>query len=158
MNKPFYPLYVWWLVGDGYSTAILALLAVPFFFAIILTAKSNSFAARLALPVIGTFDTIFETAVFGKGSGTLLFFAPCIALAALSFCPHEKRYQQITVCIIFFLFAVVWWLGPTPSYPWTADQLNTLLNINVLAVAGLMALIGLRYAGIHRDGQNHIRE
>ena len=30
-NKPFYPLYIWWLVGSGVAVSLWSLVAVPFF-------------------------------------------------------------------------------------------------------------------------------
>uniref|UniRef100_UPI0031015463 hypothetical protein n=1 Tax=Neorhizobium sp. EC2-8 TaxID=3129230 RepID=UPI0031015463 len=38
-NKPFYPLYVWYLVGNGVTASLGTLLAAPFFLAIPLIAR-----------------------------------------------------------------------------------------------------------------------
>ncbi len=39
LNKPFYPLYVWYLVDDGAVASLVTLLSVPFFLAIPFLAK-----------------------------------------------------------------------------------------------------------------------
>lgn len=151
LNKPFYPIYVWWLLGTGVGTSALTLLSIPFFLAVPLMAKRSSFYARLALPLIGTVDTVFETWIFGRASATLVFLAPCVLLAALSFRPDEKWTQRGLSCFIYGCFAACWWLIGQPIYPWSSDQLSTLLGVNAFAVASLMAFIGLRYAGLDRS-------
>ena len=150
-NKPFYPLYVWWLIGQGVGISAITLASIPFFLAIPLIAGRSPFFARLALPLIGTLDTVFETMILGKASATLLFLAPCMALAMVSFYAAEKWWQRGLACFIFACFAVSWWVIKGPVFPWSSDQLSTLLNINAFAVASLMAFIGLRYAGVARE-------
>ncbi len=147
-NKPFYPFYVWWLVGDGVGISAITLASIPFFLAIPLMAGKRPFAARLALPLIGTVDTVCETMVFGRGSATLLFLAPCMALALVSFYAIEKWWQRAVACFIFACFAISWWEIESPIFVWTSDQLATLLSINAFAVASLMTLIAIRYAGV----------
>lgn len=154
-NKPFYPLYVWWLIGDGVAMSAVTLLSIPFFVAILLTARRCALAARCLLPMIGAIDTVFETAIFGQPSATLLFLAPCATLAALSFHTDERWWQRAVVCFVFACFAAGWFLIDAPAYPWTDSQIATLRTINIFAVGTLMAFIGLRYAGISRgDGPN----
>ena len=77
-NKPFYPLYVWYLAGDPGPAVLGAALSLPFFAAVPLLANRSGLAARVALPVVGTVDTLLETRLLGQASGTELFFAPCI--------------------------------------------------------------------------------
>ncbi|TWB47381.1 hypothetical protein FBZ98_11034 [Rhizobium sp. ERR 922] len=146
-NKPFYPFYVWWLVGDGVGTSAITLAAVPLFMAIPLMARRSPFNARLALPMIGTVDTVCESVLFGRASATLLFLAPCMALTLVSFQSDEKWWQRGVACFIFICFAICWWRLEEPVFPWTSNQIATLLSINVFAVASLMTFIGIRYAG-----------
>jgi lysylphosphatidylglycerol synthetase-like protein (DUF2156 family) len=150
-NKPFYPFYVWWLVGSGVGTSMATLVSIPFFAAIPPLASRSPFLGRLALPLVGALDTVFETAIFGRGSATLLFLAPCVTLATVSFHAVEKWWQRGLACFIFVCFAGSWRLIDRPVFPWSTDQLATLANINVLAVASLMTFIALRYAGLPHD-------
>jgi len=144
-NKPFYPLYVWWLVGSGVETSLWTLIAAPLFLAVALMAHRFPLAARIAVPLIGTTDTIFETKIFGAGSGTELFLAPCIMLAALSFYAEEKWWQRGMVALIFCAFAVTHGRLGTALHIWNDMDLATLLNLNAFAVASLMAFIALRW-------------
>ncbi|WP_307233011.1 hypothetical protein [Pararhizobium capsulatum] len=125
-NKPFYPVYVWWLVGTGVATSAATLISLPFFLAIPLIHRRSNFAARLALPLVGTVDTVFETIIFGQASATLLFLAPCMALAALSFEASEKWPQRGVICFIFGCFVVGWFLIDGAGFSWSAAELATL--------------------------------
>ncbi|QND46025.1 hypothetical protein HB780_10035 (plasmid) [Rhizobium lusitanum] len=147
-NKPFYPLYVWWLLGNGIVASLFTLIAAPFFLAIPFLASRSPLAARIALPVIGTIDTLFETKLFGAGSGTALFLAPCIMLAALSFHAEEKWWQRGVTAFIFLVFVISRMSVGEPFHTWADADLSILLNLNAFAVASLMAFIALRYAGV----------
>ena len=151
LNKPFYPLYVWYLVGNGVAASLCTLLSAPLFLAIPFIARRLPLAARVALPLVGTFDTLFETKLFGPGSGTELFFAACIMLVALAFRPDEKWWQRGLAGLVFMVFIFSRsFIGP-PLHVWADTELYTLFNLNAFAVASLMAFVALRYSGIARD-------
>ncbi|MGQ3294457.1 MAG: hypothetical protein ACT6U0_19885, partial [Shinella sp.] len=153
LNKPFYPLYVWYLVGDGVSAALGSLVAAPFFLAIPFLAPRSSLAARVALPLVGTLDTLFETKLFGPASGTELFLAACILLVALSFRADELWWQRGAAVFVFVIFVFSRnWIG-MPLHAWKGSGLSILLNLNAFAVASLTTFIALRFAGIVRSGE-----
>ena len=89
LNKPFYPLYVWYFIGSGVAQSCLTWLGAPFFALVILMAKRSSFHARLLLPIVATVDILAETWLFGQASGTELFLACALMLAANSFYEQE---------------------------------------------------------------------
>lgn len=150
-NKPFYPLYVWYLVGNGVIASLGTLLAAPFFLAIPFIARCSPTVARIMLPVIGTLDTMSETKLFGTASGTELFFAACVMLAALSFRAEEQCYQRGLVALIFGAFLITRnWTG-APLHGWSESELSILFNLNAYAVASLLAFVALRYASVERD-------
>ena len=149
-NKPFYPLYVWWLVGNGVPASLGTLLAAPFFLAIPFIARSRPLIARFALPLVGALDTIFETKLFGQGSGTELFLAPCIMLAALAFYPEEKWWQRSLAALLFSAMVLQHNHLGQALHLWSDKDLSTLFNLNTFAVASLMTFVALRYAGIGR--------
>ncbi|MBW6424151.1 hypothetical protein KX729_22045 [Rhizobium sp. XQZ8] len=151
LNKPFYPLYVWYLVGNGVTASLSTLVSAPFFLAIPFLAGRSPLMARIALPLVGTLDTLFETKLFGQASGTELFFAACIMLAALSFTPEEKWWQRGMAALVFAVFAFSRSYLGAPLHNWSDADLTILFNLNAFAVASLMAFIALRYAGISRN-------
>jgi hypothetical protein len=150
LNKPFYPFYVWYLIGNGVMESLGTLLSAPLFLAIPFLARQSSLAARIALPMIGTFDTLFETKLFGSPSGTELYFAPCIMLVALAFRAEERWWQRTMAVLVFVVFLLSRNFVDAPLKVWSAPELATLLNLNAFAVASLLAFIALRYAGITR--------
>jgi len=152
-NKPFYPPTIWWVVGNGVEAACWSVLSMPFFLAIPFIAKKSPFAARLALPVIGTVDTVLETKLFGTQSGTELFFAACIMLVALSFRAGEKLWQIGLTGFVFASFLVTRYLIGDALHIWSPQDLAKLFNLNAFAVACLTAFIALRYSGIR--GEDH---
>jgi hypothetical protein len=151
VNKPVYPLYVWYLVGNGVQASLGTWIATPFIFAIPFLARYSPLAARIALPLIGTFDTLFETKLFGQASGTELFFADCIMLVALSFRAEEKWWQRAMAVLVFAVFVASRYLVGSPLHSWTASDLATLLGLNSFAVACLMVFIAIRYSTVRRD-------
>jgi hypothetical protein len=150
LNKPFYPLYVWWLVGSGVQASLWTLVSMPFFLLIIYLGPRNPLAARIALPLVGAVDTLFETKLFGYGSGTELFLAPCIMLVALGFHAQEKWWQRGMAALLFALFFAAHGRLGAALHAWSPSELATLFKINVFAVASLMAFVAIRYAGIPR--------
>ncbi|MQY45725.1 hypothetical protein GAO09_06580 [Rhizobiales bacterium RZME27] len=152
LNKPFYPLYVWYLAGNGVIASLATLIAAPFYLAIPLIAHRSSLAARVALPVIGTLDTLFETKLFGQGSGTELFFAACIMLAALSFRDQERWWQRGVAVVVFGVFMISRSSAGSPLYHWSDQDLAAFFNLNTFAAASLTTFIALRYAGSRDRG------
>ncbi|MBX9458236.1 MAG: hypothetical protein KL863_20590 [Rhizobium sp.] len=151
LNKPFYPLYVWWLVGSGVEASLGTLIATPFFLAIALLAPRGPLAARLGLPLAGAIDTIIATKFIGFSTGTLLFLAPCMMLAGLSFHRGEAWWQRGAAALVFLVFIAGYDRLGAALHAWSTAELDTLFSLNAFAVASLMAFIAIRYAGIRRD-------
>jgi hypothetical protein len=145
LNKPVYPLYVWWLVGEGTLTSCLTMLGAPLFALVIWLSRRNGLHARIALPIVGAVDTIAETYLFGAASGTELFLVACMMIIALSFRQSEALIKRGLAIALFVIFFVVHGRIGGPLYPWTEEQIATLRNINIFAVAGLTAFLALRY-------------
>ena len=150
LNKPVYPVYIWWLVGSGVQASLFTLIALPFLLLVPWLAGRRPLAARLALVAIGTADTLLATRVFGTDSGAVLFFAPCLMLAALSFRLNEARLQRIAAVLVFAAFSIGHFWPGEPLHLWNAEELARLRSLNILSVACLMAFMAIRYAGIPR--------
>ncbi|TNM63392.1 hypothetical protein [Aliirhizobium smilacinae] len=151
LNKPFYPLYVWYLVGHGFVASLGSLLAAPIFLAIPFLARRSPMMARAALPIVGTFDTVFETHLFGQGSGTELFFGACVMLVAVSFRTEEKWIQRGLAAFVFAVFLLSNHTGGSSFHGWSDADLAVLIDLNIFAVACLMAFIAMRYAGVRAE-------
>lgn len=150
LNKPFYPLYVWYLTGEGVLVACMTVIAAPVFAALALTARRMPFRTRLGVPLVGLIDTIAAGKVLGQSAGTELFLAPCVLLIALFFKPEEKWWQRGMACICFLAFVAFHGRMGAPLHDWSADAVRSLFTLNAFSVAGLMVFVTLRTAGLPR--------
>ena len=149
LNKPFYPLYVWWLTGDGVASSPTAVLAAPFFAAIALLGRKYPLAVRAGVPLIGIVDTVLAGMFMGQATGTELYFVACITLIALSFTEREKWLQRAMAPFCFAAFVLFHGRAEFSS-PWSPEDMRALLTLNIFSVASLLTFIALRYAGVPR--------
>jgi hypothetical protein len=140
-NKPFYPIYVWWLAGSAWWSSLWTLTALPLFAALPFVGRGAPLIARVGLPLVGVADTTFATVLFGEGSGAEAFFVPCAALAALSFRGSEARLAQALTALVFVVFVALRYAAPAGVWP-----SPVLVNLNLLSAASLTAFVGLRFA------------
>ncbi len=146
-NKPFYPLWVGWVAGDGLA-AWPTVATLPAYAAIALLARRHSLAARLALPIVGAIDTLLATKLFGAASGTELFLVPCLLLAVVAFHADEARWSRALLVGLGGVFvAARFGLGAALG-PWSGEAAGALLGLNAFSVAGLSFFLGWRFAGI----------
>jgi hypothetical protein len=145
-NKPFYPLYVWWLAGSGWRASLWTLAALPLFLALPFVARRAPLVARAGLPLVGVIDTAFSAFVFGEGSGVESFLIPCAALAALSFTRDEAWTSRVLTAGVFVAFSGLRWLAPAGIGAWPAGELPAMVNLNLYSAAALTAFVGLRFA------------
>ena len=147
-NGPFYPAYVIGLIGRPGLGSLLTMLASPVFYSVPWIARRNARAGRVALPLIGIFNTAWCVKLFGQASGVGLFFIPCILLAGLLFRTKEvwPKWLLIGAAIIPF------WLpqaafGP-PLLHLAPAALSKLASLNTISVATLSGLLALRFSGL----------
>lgn len=147
-NGPFYPFYLYLMIGSAALPALLTMFASPFFLAIPFLARRYPRAGRVALPVLGTINTIWCIKLLGMESGVALFLLPCIGLAGLSFTLAERR---LSLSLLALPFASFLWQthGPgmgAPLLSFTPAQDAALRALNIASVGTLTAFIGLVYA------------
>ncbi len=147
----FYPFFVLAFVGiDALPRAFLTYCAAPFFYAIPWLNRHNSLAGRVALPLLGAANTVWCLSLFGAGSGVGLFFYPCIILVALLYRQRERWLMLTLLGIILVLSLMPRSPDSVPILTLTSDELDRLSALNILAVAVLIALITLQFAGVAR--------
>ena len=149
INKPFYPLYVWWLIGTHAVVPSLGTLAgAPFYAVLPFLARRSAYAARVALPIVGLIDTVYATKLFGPACGTELFLLPCALLAIVGFSAKEFLAARALIVTIFVVFFALHGRYGAPLHEFSAIDSATLFNLDVFAVASLTAFIGLRFARV----------
>lgn len=151
-NKPFYPLYVWWLIDkDAALVSLWTLAATPFFAAIPFVAKRSGAAARFGLVAAGIADTVFASLMLGAATGATYFFFPCLMLASLCFAVAEKWRARALAAAGFVGFALVAKFGGAGVHAWTAGQAKILADLNLYCAIALSAFIALRFSDVPRS-------
>ena len=145
LNKPIYPLYVWWLAPDALKASFFTAISLPLYIGLIYLARVNSKAARVALVVIGTLDTLAINIILGDRSGSWLFLGACIILAAVSFRSDEVWERRIAVSAAYVLFAASFGRFPDPLFAYSSASAATLFKLNAFGAFALVAFLGLRF-------------
>ena len=150
-HLPFWPLYVWWAAGSqAWPTALLTAAFAPVFLAIPPLSRRSGLLGRIATPAAGIGNTVFVVWVLGMASGTVLFLAPCAALAALLF----RRSERWLMLVLSLLPLAVWYVlrdhAPAPLHRYDAAAAGRLFVLNAISIGLLFALFGWFQAGIYR--------
>jgi len=146
LNKPIYPLYVWWLAPDALKASIWTAVSLPIWVALPFLARKNPYAARVTLVAVGAIDTAAIGAVLGDGTGAWLFLFAALMLAAMSFEAAEVWTRRIAVSAVFVLFGLAFGRFPVGlAGGFSPESVATLFKLNAFGAAALLAFIGLRY-------------
>ena len=152
-NQPFYPLYVWWVVGDDNWTSLLTFLSTPFFLAIPLIARRFSLAGRAMLPIVGIANTILTAKAFGAESGVALFLCPCAMIAGMALRAHERKTMLAILGVAILAFAFVQNRLGAALHVFSAAEYARFVSLNAWSVAGLTGLVALQYSSaLAKDG------
>ncbi len=145
-NGPFYPLYAVLLIGAPGASTLFTMLSSPFFLAIPALSKRHGLAGRIALPIVGTLNTVWCTKLIGVPSGVELFLLPCITIAALSFRRSERLLMLPLTGLPMCLYLLLHHRYGIPLLGFSPDQYGALLSLNAASTGTLTAFLGLVYA------------
>jgi hypothetical protein len=147
-NQPFYPLYLWAVVGgDKVWPAFLTFLSTPFFLAVPAVAKRHSLAARIMLPVTGIANGILSAKAFGVGSGVEIFLIPCALLGAALFRPTERATGLAVVALSAAAYLVPARVFGQSLADYSAADNTGMAGLNAASAAVLVVFIGLLLSG-----------
>ena len=139
-NQPFYPLYLWWIVGSAAWVGLPGTLSCLLFAAVPAIARRSSLLGRVALTVFGLGNTVFCMTLLGEPSGVGLFLFPCAMLAAMLF-----RWRERWVMLALTALPLVVWLAVrgrlgAPPVVFSADEDASLFDLNAVSAGSLMVL------------------
>ncbi|MBN8928194.1 MAG: hypothetical protein J0H19_16420, partial [Rhodospirillales bacterium] len=150
-NGPFYPLYVVALAGAGGGPAVaLTALSTPFFLAIPALARRSSRAGRLALPLIGTANTLWCIKLLGPACGLQLFLLPCVMLAALLHRRSERPLLVLAAAGAVAAYALPERVLGAALIPLHAEVTSRLAALNEASVLALTVVIAWQVAALLR--------
>ncbi|MCD2173473.1 hypothetical protein [Rhizobium sp. C4] len=146
LNKPIYPLYVWWLAPDALKASLWTAASLPLWIALPFLARKNPYLARVSLVAVGAIDTAAIGMALGDGTGAWLFLFAALMLAAMSFEAAEVWTRRIAIASVFVVFALSYGRFPIGlAGAFSPESVATLFKLNAFGAAALLAFIGLRY-------------
>jgi hypothetical protein len=141
-NTPFYPLYLWFILGrDGGPWLLLSALSLPFFAATIFMARRSGLAARAWLCGSASLNTAWVAWLLGPPAGVALFFLPCLVLTVLAFRANEFMIRGLLTSLPFVLYAALIWLPQHAPGAITPSEFASLFKLNAVSVALLSVVL-----------------
>ncbi|MEO3387043.1 hypothetical protein [Mesorhizobium sp. CAU 1741] len=142
-NQPFYPLYIYWLVGERIEPSLYTFFSTPFFLAVPALARVNSVAGRALLPLAGIGNAIMCANLFGVRSGVEIFLIPCAVLALALFRPGERivGFALAGITLLAFLWVPRFYGVPLVAY--SEQEYTALVRLNAVSAAMLTAFVAL---------------
>ena len=140
-NTPFYPLYLWFILGRaGWPWLLLTALSTPFFAATIWLARRHGLGARAWLCACASLNTAWVAWLLGPPAGVALFFLPCLVLAVLVLRAREFAARAPLTALPFLLYFGLPWLPPSPAGI-THAAYASLFRLNAFSVALLSVVL-----------------
>ncbi len=155
-HLPFWPLYVWCSAGpQALPSALLTVALAPIFCVVPVLSRWNGLLGRVATLVAGVGNTILTIWILGENSRTDLFFAPCVALAAISF----RRSERWLMLFFIGLPLACWYFLDhhplSPLHVYGEEVARQIVMLNATSVIVLIASIAWMQASIyHRMEQS----
>ncbi len=149
-HLPFWPLYVWWSAGaQAFPTSLLTVALAPMFMVIPLISRRSGLLGRVATLLAGLANTVFTVWVLGSNSGTVLFLAPCTALAALSFRRSERWLMLTFTALPLAIYFLLQHYPFVPLHHYDPSAAKGLFVLNVISISVLCAAFGWLQADIY---------
>jgi hypothetical protein len=150
-NQPYYPLYLWWIVGHDAWVGIPDAFTGILFFAVPAIARRSGIAGRIALIVLSVANVVFCSMMLGEAAGVQLLYLPCGMLAAMLF-----RWRERWVMLAMTALPLVTWLLTrgrldNPPVRFTPEAYASLFYLNAVSAGALMMFFGWLLAGINRQ-------
>lgn len=140
-NQPFYPLYVYLLVGNRFWPALLTLISSPFYAAVPWLMRKNALAGKWLLIAASIANTLVSLKALGADSGLELFLFPCAVLGALIFDAKEGKSAWIAALLPIALYVVLRGRYGLPLENFTGAEYTSLLTLHAVAAAAISVFI-----------------
>ena len=140
-NQPFYPLYLFALVGHDAWPALLTFVSTPFFIAVPALARCSSLGGRVMLLLAGLGNTVLCARIFGTASGVEWFYVPCAIIALMIFRRTEAWARLSLTILPALLFVGLSGRYGAPLQEFTGEQYGAIARINLFSALGLTAFL-----------------
>lgn len=149
-NQPFYPLYVYALVGVDAWPTLLTFLSTPFFAAVPALARRRPLAGRVLLPLTGIGNTLLCAKVLGPATGVEAFLLPCLALPSILFRRREISVALGLAALPPALFLALHDRYGAPLHAYGPEAAAALTRLHAASVACLMVLLAVLFVRVGR--------
>ncbi len=106
-NQPFYPLYIYFLIGNRFWPALLTLLSSPLYALAPWLMRRSIPAGKWLLMIASLGNTMVAIKALGPQSGLELFFFPCAVLGALLFSEKERYSRWVAALAPVALYLIL---------------------------------------------------
>ena len=150
-NQPYYPLYLWWIVGSDAWVGIPDAFSRLLFFAIPAIARRSGLVGRVAMIVFSVANVVFCSMMLGEASGVQLVFLPCGMLAAILFAWRERFVMLAMTALPLVTWLLTRGRLDIPPVRFAPAAYASLFILNAVSAGALMVFCGWLLAGINRQ-------
>jgi hypothetical protein len=150
-NQPYYPLYLWWIVGHDARVSIPDAFSAILFFAIPAIARRSKMLGRIALVMLSIANIVFCSAMLGEAAGVKLLFLPTGMLAAILFTWRERFVMLAMTALPLAVWLLTRGRLDIPPVRFPVEAYASLFTLNAVSAGSLMVFFGWMLAGINRQ-------
>ncbi len=140
-NQPFYPLYIYFLIGNRFWPALLTLLSSPLFALVPWLMRRSLPAGKWLLIVASLANTTIAIKAFGPQSGLELFFFPCAVLGALLFGDSERYARWAAALAPIALYLVLRGSYGSALESFSSGEYETLFTLHAVSAAAICIVV-----------------
>jgi hypothetical protein len=156
-NQPYYPIYLWWIVGRDAWVGIPDAFSSLLFFAVPAIARRSGLLGRVALVVFSVANVVFVSMILGEAAGVQLLYLPCGMLAAILFGGRERLVMLAMTALPLAVWLLTRGTLDIPPIRFSAEAYRSLFTLNAVSSGLLMVFFGWMLAGIDRGLENRRR-
>ena len=139
-NQPFYPIYVWFLVGSEAWPSLLTWLSTPFFVSVAIVGRRHPLGSRMMFVIAGVINTMLSTKAFGTDTSVGWFLLPCFIIATTFFRSSEWKVAAALSLMTALASLLVLHLG-APLHVYGKAHARALSHLNIWSVTVLSAYL-----------------
>ncbi len=156
-NQPYYPFYLWWLVGGDAWVGVPDALSGILFFVVPAIARRSGMWGRIALIVFSVANIAFCSMMLGKAAAIQLMFLPCGMLAAILFSWRERSVMLAMAGLPLVTWLLTKGRPDNPLVRFSREAYASLFTLNAVSAGSLMVFFGWLLAGINPQAERHAR-
>ncbi len=150
-NQPYYPIYLWWIVGKDAWVGVPDAFSGFLYLAIPALTRRAPLSGRVAMIVLSVTNVVFCSMMLGEAAGIQLLLLPCGMLGAILFNWRERFVMLGTTSLPLGAWLLTRrWLNICPV-TFSPDAYRSLFTLNAVSAGTLMIFFGWMLAGIMRQ-------